>query len=264
MNPVLVLHTTEGPSFRGAKATLEAKRAWSHWLADPATGEFEELVNPDNPARSLRNLAGGVETNNRGGVYQLEIVGYASKVPYYPDSWYAALARWITQICDRHDIPKRFPYPFTGTDGYGLNGIVRLTNSQWLDVTGIIGHQHVPENTHWDPGLIDRLIPLVTGGSPMPDTDFVARIRAATVTAEYSPTDDLDQLADNVEAIADGLMRKIGENKLLANDLDISRKTVKILESDKAELLDQIAQSQADQDLAAAVRALVNLETSGD
>ena len=170
--PVLVLHTTEGSSFRGAKRTLEANNSRSHWLCDPATGEYEQLVDPVNPARSLRNLAGGVQTNNRGGVFQIEIVGRAATVTRtdgraYPDDWYEQLAEWVVMICDDHRIPKTFPHRFHGSDAYGRFGVARLTNQEWLDVTGIIGHQHVPENTHWDPGDISRLIPLVTGDTDM-------------------------------------------------------------------------------------------------
>lgn len=160
--PVLVLHTTEGTTLAGAKATLDRNRSWSHWLIDPATGKWETLVHSGS-ARSLRNLSGGVETNNRGGVWQVEIVGKAADVPNYSDRWYQVLAEWVVAICEEKGIPRKFPYPFAGSDAYGTKGKVRLSNQEWLEVEGIIGHQHVPENTHWDPGRIDRLIPLVTG-----------------------------------------------------------------------------------------------------
>lgn len=162
--PVLCLHTTEGTTIAGAKTTMDANRSWSHWICDPLTGELENLVDTDGPARSLRNLAGGVETNNRPGVYQIEIVGKANDVPGYPHKWYTQLATWIIDLCDEHGIPRRFPHSFHGENAYGRNGVARLTNQQWLTVSGIIGHQHVPENTHWDPGDISRLIPLVTDG----------------------------------------------------------------------------------------------------
>lgn len=163
--PVLVLHTTEGTSLAGARRTMTANRSMSHWLCDPATGDFEQLVSTDVPARSLRNMAGGVETNNRRGVFQLEIVGQAHRVPTYNDDWYRKLADWVIDLCGRHGIPRRFPHPFAGNDAYGLRGRVRMSHAQWMACTGIIGHQHVPENTHWDPGDISRLIFLVEEGT---------------------------------------------------------------------------------------------------
>lgn len=160
--PVLVLHATEGTSLAGARRTMAANRSMSHWLGDPATGEFEQLVSPTGAARSLRNMTGGVETNNRGRVFQLEIVGRAAEVPTYNDQWYRTLAEWVIGLCERHNIPRRFPHPFAGNEAYGLRGRVRMSNAEWLACSGIVGHQHVPENTHWDPGDISRLIPLVT------------------------------------------------------------------------------------------------------
>jgi len=184
---VLVLHSTEGSTFAGARRTLFANNSMSHWLGDPATGEFEELVDPSGPARSLRNLSGGVETNNRGSVYQLEIVGFAATIGRtgtegYPDQWYRQLGEWVKTICNRHGILRRFPYPFVGQSGYGRNGVARLTNRQWQEVAGIVGHQHVPENTHWDPGNIRQLIPHVEGNTTVPDrSSFIEQWQRALV-----------------------------------------------------------------------------------
>lgn len=141
-----------------------ARNSMSHWICDPKKDEFEQLVNPaDSNARSLRNLADGVETNNRGGVYQLEIVGYAAEVPKYNDDWYRWLGNVVTSLSKEWGFPLRFPYEFDGSSAYGTRGSVRLTNQEWLNVSGIIGHQHVPENTHWDPGKIDKLEQYVGG-----------------------------------------------------------------------------------------------------
>jgi len=185
--PVLILHTTEGSTAASARAAMNANRSWSHWLCDPTPGidSFETLIDPDptpdgdpsddQPARSLRNLRGGVETNNRGGVYQVEIVGFAGKVHTYSDGWFTNLARRVGWVCDTYGVPRVFPFPFTGNDGYGLKGSVRISNAQWLAATGIVGHCHVPENDHWDPGRIDRLIPLVTQGATVPTDPNAAK-----------------------------------------------------------------------------------------
>jgi hypothetical protein len=192
--PVLVLHTTEGWSLESAKRTLKANNSWSHWGCDPKTREFETFINPDRDgdgvpdrgARSLRNLSGGVETNHRGGVLQIEIVGFADKVvrDQYDDGWWWTLARWIEDICDSYGVPKVFPYKFLGSEAYGLQGKARLTNRQWLEVSGIIGHQHVPENTHWDPGPMDRRLKSLIPGGTKVDT-WVEKSQQALIDAGY-------------------------------------------------------------------------------
>ena len=38
-----------------------------------------------------------------------------------------------------------------------------MTDQEWDQFGGVCGHQHVPENTHWDPGAIDwdTLLPVL-------------------------------------------------------------------------------------------------------
>ncbi len=153
---VCVLHTGEGSTLAGIIATLEANNSRSHDVYDPAKDQGQTLINwPDN-ARSLRNLSGGVETNNRGGVFQVELVGFAASVPGYSDEWYRNLAKYLIDRSDKIGFPLDFPHEFKGSAGaYGVRSSTRLTNAEWLAVEGIIGHQHVPENTHWDPGALD-------------------------------------------------------------------------------------------------------------
>ena len=43
-----------------------------------------------------------------------------------------------------------------------------MTNDEWNDFDGWCGHQHVPENEHWDPGKLDigRLLRITRPGTP--------------------------------------------------------------------------------------------------
>lgn len=160
---VLVVHTTETPAgtARSVARQLMAKGRAPHQVYDPADGTLVHCHDWDSPAAALKNLYGGVETNRRGGVYQVEVVGRAADVPGYSDVWYGNLGRYLGSVCDWTGTPKVFPYRFTGPDGYGQQGTVRLSFEQWQTVAGIVGHAHVPENTHWDPGALDvaRLLP---------------------------------------------------------------------------------------------------------
>ncbi len=183
--PVLVIHSTEGRSLRSAVETLERNNTRSHVVFDPATGERAQLVEYSEHARSLANKAGGVQTNRRGEVYQIEVVGFARLVPGYDDRWYKALAAEIVDICDELNIPKRFPKKFIEykehpPSSYGKNNGVRMTAQEWNNATGIIGHMHVPENVHGDPGDISRLIELVAPGfvpPPLPQDSFIKELQ---------------------------------------------------------------------------------------
>jgi len=169
MPKTLVLHTTEGSTIASARAAMDRNRSWSNWVCDPATGALVTLQASERGDRSLRNLSGGVETNNRPGVWQLEIVGRAALVPGYDDDWYYHLAAIVRQLCDTHGIPRRFPAPFVSYPrSYGVKAAQRMTGAEWLRCDGIVGHQHVPENDHGDPGDISRLIPLVVDQPPAP------------------------------------------------------------------------------------------------
>lgn len=175
MTGVVVLHSTEGSSLDGAVATLKARGVPSHDVVDVREREIVQLVSYDRPAKALLNRPGGVETNNRGGVIQVEIVGFASRstaeaarrpegpiLPEFDDDELAWLGQYLRDVCTRRKIPFVFPCPFRPyPQSYGANG-VRLSFERWLRVEGVIGHQHVPENVHGDPGALDvaRLIAL--------------------------------------------------------------------------------------------------------
>lgn len=165
---VLALHTTEGTSIAGAEAAFKKNNSWPHRIFAPATDQRRQYVSYDSPARALRNMSGGVQTNNREedgiqgpDIIQLEIVGFARDMPNLPDDQKIRLALEILTICREAGIPVEFNYPFAGNDAYGLTGSVRLTAWEWQGARGILGHQHVPENTHWDPGHVHWLPGLV-------------------------------------------------------------------------------------------------------
>jgi hypothetical protein len=169
MARTLVLHSTEGSTLAGAVATLRRNRSESNWVFDPETGELVTLTDSERGDRSLRNLPGGVETNNRAGVWQIEIVGHATDIPHMPERWFRRLGAVVSSLCDGKGIPRAFPCRFVAyPESYGLKAAQRLTGAQWLTVEGIVGHQHVPENTHGDPGDISRLIPHIIKETTMP------------------------------------------------------------------------------------------------
>jgi hypothetical protein len=89
--------------------------------------------------------------------------------PAAPDWALKAVGDFILWCRDNHGIRAQstvewIPYP-SGRD-------VHLTGAQWGAYYGWLGHQHVPENDHGDPGNIDfnRMIALATGGATPPST----------------------------------------------------------------------------------------------
>jgi len=155
---VLVLHTTEGggwPSYMGGKQAPTMTIL-------PDTANKRLLIRQHFPlnmsARALRNEAGGVTTNT-AGVIQIELVGTCEKGSgrgmYWPDApeWALdGLAQVIATLNRVRGIPliaapvwRQYP------SSYG-NTASRFTDAEWLAFKGICGHQHVPENSHGDPG----------------------------------------------------------------------------------------------------------------
>lgn len=174
MSRVIVLHTTEtGKGTTRSVATyLLRNNIASHEVFDPATGELYQLLGDDSPGKALVNEPGGVETNRRDvdnngpDVYQIEIVGFAEQVPTYPDQWFKSLAAHLRNVAKRIGAPLVFPVQFLKyPQSYGQSP-VRLSYDDWNAISGIVGHMHVPENSHGDPGDISRVIPFTLNQTP--------------------------------------------------------------------------------------------------
>lgn len=134
----LVWHTTEGsslPSYSGSHP---------HFTLNPKTGQLWQHISIASGAMALLHPTGTVETN-RAHAIQVELIGRAAETGGWPASYYeriAKLARWI----EAHGGVRR-----DCTVGFS-NTPHRLTDQGWLSYSGHLGHQHVPHNTHWDPG----------------------------------------------------------------------------------------------------------------
>lgn len=191
-----VIHTTEGrtlPSYDGGA------------MAPTVTGvpdikakkiRWHQHYDVDESARALANKLGGVQTN-QANAFQVELVGTcdASKAAtwsgkkagvdyiYWPAAadWALAEVAWLVRWLNaNHGIPltcvkdwlaygKDARRPGVTPASYGASP-ARMTFAKWNTFTGWCGHQHVPENTHGDPGSMNfaRVIELAksAGGSP--------------------------------------------------------------------------------------------------
>ena len=181
-DPRLVLHTTEGTSIEGAVAAYRRNRSWPHVTADPVRRRVAQHLEFDQPARALKNKSTPGETNRDPLVIQLEIVAFAASAHLMDGEDLDWLGEEVIgPMCRTAGVPLTTSLTFHGAGaGWILatsSARQRLSRQAWESYRGILGHQHVPENDHWDPGALDvaRIIRAATPGEAMP-TDDDARI----------------------------------------------------------------------------------------
>jgi len=208
---LLVVHTTETSSWPSYAAGAKAP----HLTARPdfigRRLSWRQHYPLDRSSRALRNEAGGVDTNTAGAV-QVELIGTCD--PTYRTSWtlgsrtlaagrdyvfwpespewaLAGLAELVAWLHREWGIPLSAPavwLPYPGSYG---SSRARLSHDAWRQFRGVLGHQHVPENTHGDPGALDitRVLqlaaPTPTPATPRKGIDMVKLIRVRGTKAVY-------------------------------------------------------------------------------
>ncbi len=171
-----VLHTTEGRTVPGYRGGRDAPNFTALPDIPNRRLRWYQHFDFDVSSRALMNLAGGVETNTANAV-QVELVGTCDERnavtwdgkragvdyifwPDAPDWLLAELALFVRWASEHHGLPMQSGVTWKaykrGQVGgsYGANG-VRLTGAQWNRYYGWLGHQHVPENDHGDPGNLN-------------------------------------------------------------------------------------------------------------
>lgn len=173
---VVILHTTESTSWPkyagGATAPQVTLRAPQKHIS---RGEARQHFPFNRSGRALRNKAGGVETNTLNAI-QVELIGTCD--PKHKKSWNGEgkkfagvdyiywpeasdgqlkhVAKFLADMHNEFGLLLSAPREFLAYPGsYGENHDNRLTGAEWRKSRGVYGHQHVPENSHGDPGNID-------------------------------------------------------------------------------------------------------------
>jgi hypothetical protein len=169
----LLLHTTEGGTIEGACAAYDVNNSWPHLTVDATPGRPYRVcghLGYDVAARSLKNVSGGVETNT-AGVIQIEIVGFATR-PSEVD-WVWIGRNLVGPIARECGIPLQSSVAWVAYPAsYGGKAPQRLHGQDWLAYRGVLGHQHVPENEHGDPGLIPIELLLDAAAATIPEEDM--------------------------------------------------------------------------------------------
>lgn len=198
----LLLHSTEGSTIEGAVAAYRARNVWPHLTVDCHRRRAVQHLPLQLAGRSLKNKAGGVETN-RAGQYlvQIELVGFAQRPETIGDTddldWFARTV--VRPIHEATGIPLYtqvtwVPYPAS----YGEGAAQRVPAYRWADLSGIVGHQHAPENDHGDPGALDVARIIATASNPQEDDMALTeaeyqRINSIAVTAAWGAVQRLGQ-----------------------------------------------------------------------
>lgn len=165
-----VLHTTEGPSLPSYDGGAVAPNVTG--VPDPKTKTIKwyQHFDVDRSSRALVNQSGGVQTNTLN-CFQIELVGTCDQATYLrwqregtwaiywpgaPDWALAEVAKLVKWLHDNHGMQIESSVTWKAYPGsYGTSNGVRLSFDAWNNYYGWLGHQHVPENVHGDPGNIN-------------------------------------------------------------------------------------------------------------
>lgn len=144
----LVWHTTEGvglPLYRGTAP---------HITFNVKTGEIYQHIPLGQTAKALQHTR-SPETN-RANALQVELMAFSDAaaarraghpelaVENFTDADYARIARLARWIEKHAGVKRQCSVKFEARSH-------PLSDAAWIRYAGHLGHQHVPQNTHWDP-----------------------------------------------------------------------------------------------------------------
>lgn len=172
-NPKVCWHTTEGTTLAGAEQAF--KNYPPHLGYNPLTRELHQYVPLNRHSYAFFNSEADDEY-----VIQIEVVGFASQSHLWPD-W--VISNIVNDLVNPLEAAIGVPpiVVWTGFHGEGEGFIlaspsspIRISLSQLREFSGHLGHQHIPGDSHWDPGRfpIDKILKMSTppsgGGGTKP------------------------------------------------------------------------------------------------
>lgn len=147
-----VLHTTEGNTLEDAVTSFRGDNFWPHFTIEPKTLRIAQHLPLTIGARSLSDHA---TPENAAHCIQIEIVGKAAESPTWAPEQLAFIRDVMRKIEDEVPIPRQSGLRFLDAAGVNSTPGNRMQVAAWKTFSGWCGHQHVPGETHWDPGAID-------------------------------------------------------------------------------------------------------------
>jgi hypothetical protein len=161
-----VWHTTESGwwTVDAMYGVLRDKRAAPHFVIGGRSGLKHpvviQMVALNQAGRALGNDSGDGFQTNRADCIQTEVCWFAGKSDDLTDWHYKALANLIRltniEVPDSRQVVRNAPRSFSNPSRYSDSGFV--------SAKGHVGHVHVPDNDHWDPGTgfrMNRILDLV-------------------------------------------------------------------------------------------------------
>jgi subtilisin family serine protease len=151
-----VFHTIEArPSADGFRALARRHANPPHLWAMPSADLLLQVIPLNRGAYALAHPRGTVHTNRMRAI-QVECWGYARDMGTVSTDVLDWLAdRVLAPVACLVPINLSNARPTGGEECYGRQSACRMTDAEWRAFNGVCGHQHVPHNSHWDPGRLD-------------------------------------------------------------------------------------------------------------
>jgi hypothetical protein len=147
-----VLHTTEGNTMGDAINSFRSTNFWPHLTIEPKTlGVAQHLP----LTIGSRSLSDNLTPSNAAHCIQIEIVGRAAETPSWAPEQLAFVRDVMRQVENLVPIPRQSGRQFLNAVGVNTTPRNRMSVEEWKRFSGWCGHQHVPGESHWDPGAID-------------------------------------------------------------------------------------------------------------
>jgi hypothetical protein len=151
-SPKVVWHTTEGTNFDGARSTLTGNGDEPHILVSVDGKHVLQFISFDRTSKSLMHPPGTPETN-RAHCIQIEVCGFAHDSHNWTDEKYRRLAALAALIEHRTGVERH-------THVKWASDVRRIAATHFARATGHVGHMHIPNNDHVDPGVGFRITDL--------------------------------------------------------------------------------------------------------
>jgi len=181
--PRIILHTTEGrhtydypfpPHFTlGLVGDPDSLPAGDYWLPGVGNRTYRtgdqlrhQHCDLNLTSYALLHRSGDPETNHEGShCVQVEIISMAADPPGWSDAMYGLVASWladvITALPELKPCLDNYPAVWSARGSYGFDTPYRVSWNTWKNGLNqqptLWGHQHVPGNSHWDPGALDAV-----------------------------------------------------------------------------------------------------------
>lgn len=146
----LLWHTTESrwDQLDAMVDVLREKRAAPHLVIGGRAGREHptvvQCVSFKRAGRALANDGSDGFQTNRANVIQVEICGFASESHLWNDARYKALANLAKLIMHR--------VPVLNVAAQDFSRPHRMSDSEFVEARGHVGHSMAPDNDHSDPG----------------------------------------------------------------------------------------------------------------